>query len=396
MRILYVTPLWSGFSDLILKGQMDASGMPAFIQPLKKLIELGHKVDFVIASNEKELTLNIQVDWLKNSSIYIEHWNLQGIKRITSVIRFYRRIKHVVSNECYDFIYGHGSHGVIANIVAHRMCIPSAQRLYGTFLAREVLTKHRYYIALNHPLEYLSFRYKKSFLLVTNDGTKGDIVYQHLSKRNRFKFYFWLNGVKSTSHNHATYSEKNRAFNEKFIFYPARIDSWKRQHLALEVLRYLHDVGQNDVKLYFSGHIYDFEYWDKIQKEIVRLKLTDAVKYLGPVGKQDLYNAYRSAICVMSFYEVSNLGNVLIESLEAGAIIVALKDGSLDNIISSGKNGFLVKDMKEAAVLINDLIGNPVQCANISKAAKKTARGCFMTWDDRAMKEIEKIELSIV
>lgn len=395
MRILYVTPLWSGLSDLLLKGKLAASGMPAFIQPLKILIELGHKVDFIIASPEKHFRLNIQVDWLKNSSFYPEYWNLQGVRRISSVIRLYRRVKHAVSNERYDFIYGHGSQGVIANIVADRMGIPSAQRLYGTFLAQEVLTKHRYYTALKHPLEYLSYQYKKSFLLVTNDGTHGDVVYKHLNRGNRFKFCFWLNGVNSTSHNDDKCDDKNISFTEKFIFYPARIDSWKRQDLAVEALRYLHDMGHKDVKLYFAGHMNDFDYWGKIKSELARLKLTDAVEYLGPVSKRELYHAYCNAICVLSFYDISNLGNVFIEALEAGAIIVSLKDRSLDDIIMTGKNGFLVNDMKEAAVCINDLICNPLQCVNIANAAKETSQEYFMTWNDRAMKEIEQIELSL-
>lgn len=396
MRILYVTPLWSGFSDLILKGQMDASGMPAFIQPLKKLIELGHKVDFIIASNEKQLTLNIQVDWLKNSSFYAEYWSTRGLKRISSVIRLYRRIKHVVSNNQYDFIYGHGSHGVIGNIVADQMGIPSAQRLYGTFLAQEVLTKHRYYIALKHPLDYLSYQYKKEFLLVTNDGTHGDVVYRHLNKRNRFKFFFWLNGVDSKRHNGDQCHDSNTSFAEKFIFYPARIDAWKRQDLALTLLSYLHDMGQKDVKLYFAGHIYDLKYWDKIKSEVARLKLEDSVIYLGAVNKNELYHAYGNAICVLSFYDISNLGNVFIEGLDAGAIIVSLKDSSLDDIINSGKNGFLISNMKEAAVCINDLICNPTQRLNIASAAKETAKEYFMKWDDRAMKEIEQIKLSLI
>ena len=54
MKILYVTPLWTGLKDILFNGFEEARGMPAFIKPLKELISRGHEVDLFLIHNFKK------------------------------------------------------------------------------------------------------------------------------------------------------------------------------------------------------------------------------------------------------------------------------------------------------------------------------------------------------
>ena len=54
MKILYVTYMWSALSDLLLQAGLEARGMPAFIRPLRGLVDRGHEVDLLIGLPDQE------------------------------------------------------------------------------------------------------------------------------------------------------------------------------------------------------------------------------------------------------------------------------------------------------------------------------------------------------
>lgn len=392
MKILYVTPLWSGFEDLLFRGCSKARGMPAFIKPLKKLLELGHIIDFVIACPvSKQGDLNINVEWLKNSKIYFVAWNRKGLNGLFSCINLFRSINNLININDYDFVYGHGSIGVVGCIVANRHGISCGQRLYGTFLADEVSKKTRYYIALKYPLEYLSFTTPKKFLIITNDGTRGDFVKKKLVKNNPYTFYYLLNGVDIQDKNEVVLIDEINEIKKPFLFYPARIDKWKRQHLAVDILRHVHEAGKKDVHLYFAGHISDQAYWIYLQEVINKYKLAEYVKYLGVLNENNLSWCYTNCLAVLSLYDVANLGNVVIEALSAGSIVVAPKDGSVDNIIEDNYNGFLINTPENGAQHICELLDDPKKVIAMRKRALARAKEIFISWEERSMKEVDII-----
>lgn len=396
MRILYVTPLWSGFRDILLDGANNAKGMPAFINPLKKLFELGHEVDIIVAEpGVSEKDLNIAVDWLDRTRIIFVDWDTKGYKKILSSVKLYSVVNRIVKKNEYDFVYGHGSIGAIANIVANVRGIPCGIRLYGTFLAQEINHVSRIGIAMGHPLEYMAFKLPKDFLLVTNDGTRGDQVYNYLTKqRAKYKFYFMLNGV-DLQEPMSKYEPPKDDFKSPFMVYPARIARWKRQHLAIDILKGLHDNGL-PMNLYFAGHITDMDYWREIEDKIADYKLDSFVSYLGTVDHSVLHYLYQNAVVVLSLYELSNLGNVVIEALSYGAVVVSLKDGSLNAIITSGQNAILVGDSAEAIKQILSIYENDSKSLEIRESAKQMAAEVFKDWDIRAEEEIKLIEKAVI
>lgn len=394
MKILYVTSLWSGFRDILFEGAKNAKGMPAFINPLKRLVELGHEVDIVVTDSDiSNRDLNILVHWLDKSRISLVDWNSKGgVNKCLSMVRVCCVINHKLRSNKYDFVYGHGSIGALANIVAKYHCVPSGIRLYGSFLITEINKFSKMQIAIRHPLEYLVFKLPKDFLLITNDGSKGDEVYNYLTnQQSKYKFYFMLNGVDLPIQVPNQENISIKQVKSPFILYPARIARWKRQHLALEILKSLHDNGF-PINLYFAGHITDLNYWNQIKERIVDYGLESFVTYLGTVDRSVLFNMYKKAMVVMSLYEVSNMGNVVIEALQSGAIVMSLNDGSLQAVIVNGQNGILIDNPHDAVNEIKHLINDNYNINAIRERAEYSASELFKDWTTRAEEEIQLIQ----
>ena len=119
------------------------------------------------------------------------------------------------------------------------------------------------------------------------------------------------------------------------------------------------------------------------------------VHYVGKLGRQNLFKYLHNSIAVLSLYQFSNLGNVVIEALSVGAVVVAIDDGSLIGVVEDGNNGILIHTAEEAAECINRLLKKPDQASLIGNRAKERAVEQFLSWENRAMKEVNIIEESI-
>ncbi len=228
---------------------------------------------------------------------------------------------------------------------------------------------------------------RKDFLMTTNDGTKGDWVNRIIGEK-KSRFFFPVNGVDnrdidptSPRYDHYRYLGKN------FIIYPARIDSWKRQDKALEVVALLKNEYRVPVTLVFAGHISDAAYYKSLKQQTRDKAMDDNVVFLGPIPHDDLLYLEDQAIALLSFYDVSNFGNVAIEALKRGVIVVSLNDGSLDNYIEHEKTGFLVNSSKEAAAIVRRLIQKTETTCSMKQRIRIANRNVFKTWNERAFDE---------
>jgi len=230
---------------------------------------------------------------------------------------------------------------------------------------------------------------------MTNDGTRGDSVYRQLaSAKPQYDFYFLLNGVDKTAMNGllAEYNGLERQIpRDRYLFYPARMVRWKRQHLALDVLWLLDQKGYHDITLLFAGHISDQAYWAEIREEASRRNLSDRVCHLGVLSRNELFSYYQAALGVLSLYDFANLGNVTIEALCAGAIVIAWDDGSLNGVIESGVNGILINSPEQAAEHIVALIEDPQKARAMRNCAKAQAAKLFPSWEERSLMEVQLI-----
>jgi len=407
-RLLYVTSLWSSFEDIILNGASTApKGMPAFTKVIEELIRRDYKIDCIFYTDRKlssERVLINHATYKKIDVIDIIGLNQKkGIVklffRIIDYFKVFRSIDKAMHLNSYDFVYGHGMISDAARWVSGKYKVPFGQRVYGDIFWDLYEQKGLIYAILSDFTRYFTYRKRKEFLLITDDGTNGDKTYNLLGgKHPKCQMYFWLNGIDRQSFPQVTLpcSFENIAINIQipFLLYVARITSWKGQIHAVDVLYHLKQKGIH-VNLFLAGQLDDLKYFNKIMTEAAIRGVEDQIKYLGAMSQGDIFKLSKLTVAALSLYDISNLGNVFHELLSYGTIIISKNDGSLDRFITTGKNGFLVDDMASAANIVEVLINDNDLVKTIRKNALKTSIERMETWDIRADKEIKLIESAI-
>ena len=403
MKILYVTGCWTGFDNILYDANKNLVGIPAFIRVLETLIKQDWQIDMIIYDNNSEnknKNYNIALDWVKKIKILntIYYKNKKKLSKIIHMFSAYVKIKKAVKKACkknkYDFIYGHAELSEAANSIAKKYKIPFGQRRYGDTYLSLIQKKGLFYSILSQPINYFSYKNPKDFMIATNDGSKINVIYKIINKdKTPYPLYSWLNGFPVNTNVQIAINNK-KTTNKPYLLYVARIVSWKRQHLALEIIKNLKKRGIS-INLYLTGQVDSQAYLDIIMQKAKEYDILELVHYIGVISLNEVLYYSTNAIACLSFYYPFNLGNVLIEYLSSGSVVISCNDGSLDDIISNGKNGFLVNDMEEASNIVEKLLIDENLSKQIKNNAKKIAKIKFKTWEDRINDEINLIKEKI-
>lgn len=399
MKILYVTGMGIPMRDILSGKQVDeVTHSPGFFQPWYRLALRGHQVDFVVTSNFNAHQ-EINVDWFTKdnlkANIYDPAVELPPWRRIPRRIsRLFRLAYHVnkaLREENYDFVMCWAFfEGFVGNILANWHGVPSGMRSMGTLLVPELQERGPIRTAMRHPVEFLSFKLRKKFFLMTDDGTKGDQLFgAWRPSKQKYDYLFWKTGVQFKKIKDITSEIPKPA--EPYIFFAARFDPWKRHDLIIETLRKLHERGLR-LHLYFAGAIQSDAYYNQIMRQAEVAGIADYVKYLGVITSDELrvYAYYATANLFM--YDVSNLGNVFFEAYTTGGVIIGKNDGSLDEYIDTGRNGFLISNPEQAADVVDALLSGRYDVDAIRQAAIDDSRQRCLSMDERFNAEVALIE----
>lgn len=399
MKILYVCGMGKPLEDILTgKTTDEVTHSPGFFHPWHRLVTRGHQVDFVMTSNFNS-EINIKVDWFRRENIKANIydppsevlWYRRIPRRISRLCRLAYHVNKAMKEENYDFVMCWSFYeGVIGNIIANIRKIPCGLRGMGTLLYPELKKNGSYFTAMRHPAEFLSYRIKKNFYLMTDDGTHGDkLFHAWRPSQSKYDFLFWKTGISFES-----ISDINKNIDipeEKYLFFAARFDPWKRHDRIIEILKILHIRGHK-IHLYFAGKIQSNNYNIKIRDMVSKLELNDYVHYLGEIKQAQLKLFAYNAIANVFMYDFSNLGNVFFEVFSAGGIIIGLDDGSLDEYINHERNGFIISDNVGAARVIQDILIGKIPTIEISKRAIEDAKYLCLSLDERFDSEVEIIE----
>ena len=399
MKILYVTGMGVPLKDILSgKRTEEVTHSPGFFQPWHRLAMRGHQVDFVVTSNQNEVA-KVNVDWFKcenlKANIYdpaVETNILRRIpRRINRLFRLIYYVNKALREDDYDFVVCWAFfEGFVGNVIANMHGVPCGMRSMGTLLVPELRKRGPFFTALRYPVEYLSFKLRKSYFLMTDDGTHGDQLYQAWRpSQEKYEYLFWKTGVKfKTIDDISSNFEKPPS---DYIFFAARFDSWKRHDLIVEILGKLH-ARRNPIHLYFAGVIQSKVYFEQVMRKVEYLGLSEYVHYLGAIPTDQLRQFSYHAIANLFMYDVSNLGNVFFETYTTGGIVVGKNDGSLDEYIDVGRNGFIVDDTEEAAETIEEILSGVHDVTAIKDAAIKDSRERCFSMNDRFDAEVALIE----
>lgn len=175
------------------------------------------------------------------------------------------------------------------------------------------------------------------------------------------------------------------------MFFSARFDKWKRHD---RIIKILHNLHLKDIRLhlYFAGSVESEIYYQEIKELVGNYSLNDYVHFLGAIKQDDLKVYAYNAIANPLMYDMSNLGNVFFEIFSTGSIVIGLNDGSLNEYLVDGENGFVINNEDEACLVIENLIKNNDITEKIRESAIHCAKLKFLSIDDRFDMEVDLIE----
>lgn len=309
------------------------------------------------------------------------------IKLYLNFIKSYFSGISLVRKEKIDFIYGHGTISFLSGIIGLRTKAKHYRRIYGTFLYPKVLKKKNF--IFSNFFEYLSFRLPTDGLIVTNDGTSGDKVFNYLNKNNS-KFHFLLNGVNKEPLV-LDYFGKFQLEKEYFT-YVARIDEWKRQDLLVKVLGELKKEEIDFPHTYLVGPIYSKNYKNKLEELIINLKLSSKVTIVGALTKDEANYLLKNSLLSFSLYDFSNLGNVFLEGLSLGTPMIAINEyNSLDYFPEDIYISIKKADCIEIKNKIIEMLSRPENMEIIKEKSIEFSHKRILSWEERVLVEKEII-----
>lgn len=402
MKILYVTGMCVPIKDIFTgKTENEITHLAQFFHPWYKLVKKGHQVDFVVASNFNEKP-NIKVDWFREENIYANiydpyseiPWYRRIFRRIKRFLKLIYYTNKAISENDYDFVYCLAYYeGLAGNIVANIRGVPCGMRSMGTMLYYDFEKYGPIWTAVKRPIEFLVFKLKKEFFIMTDDGTKGDLVFEEWKpKKKKYDFHFWKTGISFKAIDEI---QSNVTIPEhEYLFFAARFDAWKRHDRVLKILHKLH-LRKNYIHLYFSGNITHKSCYDEVMKLVMKYELDTYVHFLGPIKQDDVKLYAYNAVANPTMYDCSNLGNVFFEIFSTGSIVIGINDGSLSDYLVNQENGYIVDNEDEACLVVEMLLRNKDMSKRIRKNAIATARQKVLSIDDRFDKEVDLIEKAI-
>lgn len=297
-----------------------------------------------------------------------------------------------------DVIYSVGYLSIISSLISRVLGIRHFGRFYGTFLSLYYEKNVKNFKLL---LEWLSIKLSKDGVIVTDDGTKGNKVLEMMNIP-KHKILFIPNGIdKEAIYNIIKNLDKNfekekLGLNryEFIITNISRLARWKRVDLVIRAFHCLLEKYPNlndKIALLIVG---DGNCREELVELVRNLKLHD-VYFLGNVSWEESIKYIYISDFITSFYEVSNVGNVLIESLTIGRCVLARDTGDTGKVIENLKNGILLPQEEDELIKsfifnINMLIKDINKLREIEKQARILSR-CFLSWQERVKKEYDWI-----
>lgn len=377
-------------------------GTPVVAYTLRKYLTAGWTIYFLVAFKPKlvdnELGGKIRIWWFGGPLLTV----LRTVGEKVPKLGFFARAMwwmivqifflvsgfRIINQQKIDLIYAWGEVASPAAWVLSRLFrIPWIARYLGTPVQmNKMLWKLRFW------QEILAYKLPADLIIMTNDGTQGDRVLRQLGIDMQ-KVCFWLNGVEWESFRSMPQSWEAKALlnlRDKYVLLCiSRLHRWKRVDRVLQALPSVLDSFQN-VVLVIVG---DGPERRRLEQLALKFRLQEHVRFEGAVPHFEIVKYLAAADIFLSFYDLSNVGNPLLEAMMAGKCIVTLNNGDTGQFIRNGENGILLEyeDLPKLAEVIKYLLKDEGLRKYLGTNARKFAEENFWSWEKRLDAEIMEV-----
>lgn len=327
-------------------------------------------------------------------------WLLYILTRLAGlfvVFKLARRGAKALRREPADIIYGYEVHGVLAlkllRVFGAAGNAKTVHRFQGTCIT-EMFEKRQYTRRLANMDQLIALRDICDLVIMTNDGTKGDEALIKAGSK-AFKTKFWVNGTdepRNLSPARELREGLTIANDVVMLLSVSRLASWKRIDRGLEIAAKLKELGVAYRYVIVGGG----SERRALRNLANELGIANQVTFTGPVPQAEIFNYMNAADIFLSTYDMSNVGNPLLEAIRMGKIIVTLNNGDTGRWITHEENGFIYEvsdDLPDAASRdIARLLTDSHLADRIGNGVRDLARSRLWTWEDRMKAEVMEVE----
>jgi glycosyltransferase involved in cell wall biosynthesis len=167
-----------------------------------------------------------------------------------------------------------------------------------------------------------------------------------------------------------------------YIYYPSRINSIKRQHLAVEAMKYV----KSDVKLIITGKSEDENYTNQLESIIKINKLQNKVQIENRwVSDKDKLDYLANSLAVMYIpYKEDSCGFVTMEGFYSSKPVISCTDsgGTVEFIDDNVTGLFAESDPKDIAKKMDQIYQNRDITIQMGIAAREEIIRRNINWDE--------------
>ncbi|HEX7455997.1 MAG TPA: glycosyltransferase family 4 protein [Candidatus Nanoarchaeia archaeon] len=304
----------------------------------------------------------------------------------------------IARKEKIDVFYGYEVDGVIAaKVLSIIFKKPVVSRFQGTLLSRYLSSDERLW-KLKFWWHVLALKTKTDLLIMANDGTRGDLVLKKLGA-GMSKVKFWVNGVDKDLFNGRPDNFQLRkklkfSSKDKILLSVSRLERWKRVDRTIRALPHILEKIPS-VKFVVIGEGSDRKYLEETAK---KFGVEKDVIFLGGIPHNKLGDYYNVADIFVSMYDISNVGNPLLEAMSSGKCVVALDVGDTNKFILTEENGVLVKkpSPEELTGVLTKLFNDEDKRRRLGYNAKRFADKHIWSWQQRLESEVNEVQNLLV
>jgi len=292
----------------------------------------------------------------------------------------------------FDLYYGYTMHGVpVASILGRSKKKPVVTRFQGTKTYPQMHSLWGRIRVRNH---LIAMKMPTDLLIMANDGTRGDEVARMLGIPQD-KFCFWVNGLvlpkNLTNFDPADFkSSLGIQSTTRLVLSASRLVHWKRVDRLIQAIPGIVSRAR-DVLFVILGDGPERTRLEAMAKE---LGVEDVVHFEGAVRQERVVEYMKACDVFVSLYDLSNVGNPLLEAMACGCCVVTLNVGDTAEFIRDHENGILLElsDLANFPGVLVELLDSEDLRQSLGTGAATFAKNNFWSWDKRMDTEVSLVE----